>query len=492
MFSLADLGNALSQDETKADKSFYAVVREVVTERQGDKNVVIGYNVSLGEDDDETVFCRKMAGAKKGDVVICTLLSNGSIVVTNRKDGDADLLEALDLSEEAERKAQSVVDRADAGEFDGTNGDDGLTPYIGDNGNWWIGDEDTGWSAEGDDGHSPYINSSTNTWYEWDADLGRYVDTGVVAQGRNGENGEDGMAIYCTCSTSASSASKDAYISSGSMPKNIPTGTTISVKFTNANTVASPKLDIYTSEGWTGYKNIRTNGVNYAYWQAGQEVMFTYDGTYWNVCSAPVYANTVTVGNPSGRNVYIDSDSVDIRNGSIVLATFESSVIRLGYNSSSSQITFCDDNGYVKYDTSPNWSSGTYTFQIGTDDYFELSSTNKFLMINDAYSSGVVCHQGNLRQISATANITLDASAYGRVTVSCPTKYGGYPLHTIGLLGFNINNASGSSGASHWTVYEAYCDSTGDAIIACRNRYSSKGTMTVRAYFLVVIGGPAG
>ena len=28
--------------------------------------------------------------------------------------------------------------------FTVTNGKDGLTPYIGPNGNWWIGDEDTG------------------------------------------------------------------------------------------------------------------------------------------------------------------------------------------------------------------------------------------------------------------------------------------------------------------------------------------------------------
>ena len=33
---------------------------------------------------------------------------------------------------------------------DGEKGKDGLTPYIGDNGNWWIGEEDTGVKASGD------------------------------------------------------------------------------------------------------------------------------------------------------------------------------------------------------------------------------------------------------------------------------------------------------------------------------------------------------
>jgi hypothetical protein len=35
---------------------------------------------------------------------------------------------------------------------DGKDGQDGLTPFIGDNGNWWIGNEDTGVQAEGKDG----------------------------------------------------------------------------------------------------------------------------------------------------------------------------------------------------------------------------------------------------------------------------------------------------------------------------------------------------
>ncbi len=34
----------------------------------------------------------------------------------------------------------------------GEDGEDGLTPYIGENGNWWIGDTDTGVQAEGQDG----------------------------------------------------------------------------------------------------------------------------------------------------------------------------------------------------------------------------------------------------------------------------------------------------------------------------------------------------
>ena len=65
----------------------------------------------------------------------------------------------------------------------GSDGENGYTPYIGSNGNWWINGVDTGYSAEGDDGHSPFVNTTTNTWWEWDADIGNYHDTGIVPQG---------------------------------------------------------------------------------------------------------------------------------------------------------------------------------------------------------------------------------------------------------------------------------------------------------------------
>lgn len=46
----------------------------------------------------------------------------------------------------------ALAQAKESGEFDGA---DGTTPHIGENGNWFIGDEDTGVSAEGKDGHTP-------------------------------------------------------------------------------------------------------------------------------------------------------------------------------------------------------------------------------------------------------------------------------------------------------------------------------------------------
>ena len=58
------------------------------------------------------------------------------------------------------------------------NGTNGLTPFIGQNGNWWIGTQDTSVKAEG---KTPYIGVNGN-WY-----IGT-LDTGARAAGRDGES----------------------------------------------------------------------------------------------------------------------------------------------------------------------------------------------------------------------------------------------------------------------------------------------------------------
>lgn len=58
-------------------------------------------------------------------------------------------------------------------------GEDGETPKIGDNGNWWIGDTDTGVAAQGD---SPRIGENGNWW------VGD-TDTEVPARGADGVDG---------------------------------------------------------------------------------------------------------------------------------------------------------------------------------------------------------------------------------------------------------------------------------------------------------------
>ena len=86
---------------------------------------------------------------------------------------------------------------------DGASGKDGNTPFIGENGNWWIGGTDTGIKAAGEkgekgdtgekgetgasgkDGNTPFIGENGNWW------IGG-TDTGVKAAGEKGEKGDTG------------------------------------------------------------------------------------------------------------------------------------------------------------------------------------------------------------------------------------------------------------------------------------------------------------
>ncbi len=86
-------------------------------------------------------------------------------------------------------------DKGDPGEkgsdgTNGTNGSDGLTPYIGENNNWWIGDKDTGVSAKGADGKdatAPTVSIDEDGYWVIDGEK-----TEVKAKGEDGTPGKDG------------------------------------------------------------------------------------------------------------------------------------------------------------------------------------------------------------------------------------------------------------------------------------------------------------
>ena len=71
---------------------------------------------------------------------------------------------------------------------DGKNGANGLTPYIGANWNWWIGDTDTGKVALGKDAQIPHIYEGN--WWIGD------TDTGHPAIGQNGKDGHNGITPH--------------------------------------------------------------------------------------------------------------------------------------------------------------------------------------------------------------------------------------------------------------------------------------------------------
>lgn len=115
------------------------------------------------------------------DILLASKLNRsggGAVNSVNGQTGTVELT-AEDVGAIAKTELQATINTALAqakasGEFDGA---DGLTPTIGDNGNWYLGDTDTGKPSRGDKG-----------------DKGDKGDTG--ATGAAGATGADGKSAY--------------------------------------------------------------------------------------------------------------------------------------------------------------------------------------------------------------------------------------------------------------------------------------------------------
>lgn len=107
-------------------------------------------------------------------------------------------------------------------------------------------------------------------------------------------DGQLNISNYCTCSTAAATAAKVAALATTSNSLTLNAGATVYVKFTYANTVASPTLNVSS----TGAKAIYAGGSAVTAntgWRAGDVVTLIYDGTNWNI-QKEVDASTSVAG----------------------------------------------------------------------------------------------------------------------------------------------------------------------------------------------------
>lgn len=98
---------------------------------------------------------------------------------------------------------------------------------------------------------------------------------------------------YGVCSTASSTAAKTVTVDfSGTL--SLFTGLTVRVKFTNANTAASPTLNV-NSTGAVSVMAYGTTAAGSGAWAAGEIVTFTYDGTNWVMTDGGDAQDIITV-----------------------------------------------------------------------------------------------------------------------------------------------------------------------------------------------------
>ena len=228
-------------------------------------------------------------------------------------------------------------------------------------------------------------------------------------KGDAGPSGADGTMLTAACSTPAATARKVAALMGGSL--SLRAGASVSVVFREANTAASPTLDV----GGTGARPIVCNGSACAYWAAGMAVAFVYDGKSWQVCSVPVYGSTATIGNPGGANVFIDADSVDIRRGSGVIGSFGSDAA-WSWIESPSQLGIVGGAGKSVFMTTKSGTNAANQNGIGFS-----GDTNKITMFGslvDMWAGGLRLNGSEVVGVgsaSAPANASANAATWSYV-----------------------------------------------------------------------------
>lgn len=112
-------------------------------------------------------------------------------------------------------------------------------------------------------------------------------------------------ATYCTSATEAGTAAKIASCENFALR----TGAIVSVRFTYANTAASPTLNVND----TGAKPMRLNGSTLPeanWWKAGDLVTLVYDGTAWNMADGSTLSQ-LKATNDSVAALKVRADSVE-------------------------------------------------------------------------------------------------------------------------------------------------------------------------------------
>lgn len=178
------------------------------------------------------------------------------------------------------------------------------------------------------------------------------------------------------------------------------------------------------------------------------------------------FGATATIGKTSGSNVYIDSDSVDIRNGTTVNASFGSNLIELGKNVDSTSTRISLLNGYGNIDTTTVNISGVGNYKY-LDIYSEKVSISSQTAANniDGYIPAVIVipNSVSLRARGAYINVT-DEGAIGIYT----------GIGAVSITGNSINFAVGNTSLTKNSNYRIY----GGRVIYS-NSSGSTGTITL-------------
>lgn len=134
-----------------------------------------------------------------------------------------------------------------------------------------------------------------------------------------------------------------------------------------------------------------------------------------NILYVSADGEELVIGSDTGSNVAIDSDSVDIRNGSTVLATFTKDSIELGKDSASSTISLCDDKGIISLGNPKYLSEASDSLVISSEDIALQGASTSSIGSSTVQSTG---DSSGLQAWSCVETYTFNSSGSAQSAVS--------------------------------------------------------------------------
>lgn len=329
---------------------------------------------------------------------------------------------------------------------------------------------------------------------------------------------------YGLCYSAASTVSKTVTLSGFTLYK----GASIDVKFSYTNTSTSPTLNVNN----TGAKKIvylqddgSLAGLSSASpynWKANELVTFMYDGTYWRISESGSYrraeeaAKTATnylkfdsdglcVGNQTGdtlgKNILIDSDSIDIRNGDTILASFSENTIDLGLLAEDSIINLCGGAGSITYGNySPsigNSISGDPVLGIGSEYGIDIGGTGSNVIGSTAIVDNTVTYTSRVHTSANNSDPYVNlisgrsgggSTIYNRVYVRPEYTEFKLPIQIGGIEYTGSNNVLWSGkyvmNASHTCTFSSAVSEQPNGIVLVFREYAS-GTLGLHVSFFI-------
>lgn len=289
------------------------------------------------------------------------------------------------------------------------------------------------------------------------------------ATGAGGAAGKDGQMLYATCPTAAATVAKVATLASGSIT--LAAGVAVSVKFTYANTAASPTLNVNS----TGAKAIWLNGAvvtSAGYWVAGAVITFVYDGTRWHIADGAALTkaaeaaktasnflsydstNGLLIGNKtsgswSGSRAQITSSEFNILNSSgSKLASFGASTIELGNHAETAELLMCGGMGRISYEADTLLGSGKYLKLSG--NAVSVKATSEASLVAQAATTdyGLIRAQQQAVELKAVYGVTqsdgVAVLSGSEVTVDTTQIYGlADTIHLVSRYGMTLDDVTG-------------------------------------------------